>query len=1370
MRHLVPLLLLLILVGSSVADDWSVKRSAFDPRIVARYKAMLSHRPNDGYALGKLVALYRKHRSLGALVAEYRALAQGNPKSFAYQVILGHLQRSAGNTEQAVLHYERAAALNPKSPTVPAALAAMYRKLGRTQDAQKSYEQTLTMAQSARDRKRYLKALATLSLATNDMAAARRYFDRLVALEPKNILLRIELAQALAKSGHEAEAIAQYQTILNSTSDSSQKADVLKEIGGLLHKQGKVEQAVATYRKAMGLTAAGHWLRRDLTERVIAIYRQRENLKSLIEHYEQTWKRRGQFEHEVLGRLYDETGDEARALKSYNAALKAAPHAVDTRVRLIGLLERSGQDKEVIAEYRKLARIAPGEPRYQLELAKRLYRSGAQKEAFLILDRCGQRFPGDASVHSALADLYARWGEQKRAMRAAQILVRIEPQDPSHLINLGEQLYLQGNKRKAIETWRRLLQVVPKRHAALARLAEIFGQHDMTREAIDLLTRAIKLKPKHVPYHRALALLLERKRHVIKALQSWDQVLQLAKAEGLRAASREARTRIIDILHRSYQLRGRINVYRMDFEGPARNVDAGFMLAEAYLKLGDVEHAAEVYRSVLKIDDKNLEALTALESVYRRQRKLQQAVELLKQLALLQPQLARDYYQRMADLLLQLYDDKQALVYAHKALAMGSGDAKSYQQLGELYEKQEDYENAMKAYRQAIKLAPSRFQVHFALARMLSQQGRYAQAEKLYRQVITTAQPPELIQKAFRIGVELSGYLNQLEQLEKEIVPLSVMSTNAQVYRRLLVQIYRRRVPMLIDQARQGSSATRQSALDELKRIGIRGLAPLLEDLSGATTGRGELVRMLGYLQNPNAVVPLLRIASKEPEESVVTIRGTSGYYPYRYSSLNNKKLMRAVNLRVEATVAVGRIADERAVPGLVLLLSSREGPLRDAAAWALSRVDSRAGTKALFQALGDPRATAQMMACAGLGLNGGPSMRPVLEEVMLDHSRDERVRASCAWGLGASGQGRGTTSLSTMLESGDMELQRCAAWSLGATGQTQALPALVRALWSKQRNVRRVVLWSIAQIATGAPITPVRQTPDVVMQDGTVDGHRFLAALTASVAELEGAGLARALYRVVTGEREALVQGLIAALGRHRDVALRVLVDLDSDPRQLSLGPLTAHRDRLTAGERVQLDRSVHAVCLPLAPHIARLIGHRDPLVRERAISLYAKLAPQDVALQIRRGLTDPSSSVRVKALSGVRLALQRGRFSLTEATSILGTSLGRQQFQERETAAVVAGEIARPELAPLLVRALTDPNGFVRQAAARALSHVGTKPGIAALRRALDDDVPHVRAAACWSLGQLRVMAARPQVQARTTDPSRMVQTAARMALRRL
>ncbi|MCK5800070.1 MAG: tetratricopeptide repeat protein, partial [Deltaproteobacteria bacterium] len=101
------------------ADDWSVHHSGFNPRLVQRYKALLHRRPNDGYALAKLIKLYKQHRTVASLIAEYRRRADAHPKSFVYQVIAGHLYRRVGERRKAITYYQRAATLRPKSPSVP---------------------------------------------------------------------------------------------------------------------------------------------------------------------------------------------------------------------------------------------------------------------------------------------------------------------------------------------------------------------------------------------------------------------------------------------------------------------------------------------------------------------------------------------------------------------------------------------------------------------------------------------------------------------------------------------------------------------------------------------------------------------------------------------------------------------------------------------------------------------------------------------------------------------------------------------------------------------------------------------------------------------------------------------------------------------------------------------------------------------------------------------------------------------------------------------------------------------------------------------------------------------------------------------------
>jgi cellulose synthase operon protein C len=1387
MRHLLTVVVLGLVAGASsmarAQDDWSVQRSEFDPRVVARYKAMLARSPNDGYALGKLVGLYKKHRSLAALIGEYKAAAKTNPDSFATQVILGHLHRRASDNAQAAKHYEKAGQLNPKSPTVPAALGALYQKLGRPAEAREAYQKALALSSSVKEKKGHLRSLAQLALTERDLPAARKYYDQLVALEPKNTLLRMELAQALAKSGATKEAIEQYQLILKRTSDSATKADVMKEIGGLQAQSGQEMEAVATYRKAMALTTVGHWLRKELTDRIIAIYRAKEQLKDLIAYYEKTWTHKGAFELDILARLYDETGDEAKALKSYRAALKASPQAVDTRVRLVALLERGGQDKEVIAEYRKLVQIAPGDPKFAIELAKRLYRAGQQKDAIAVLDSVASRFSGDASVHSALADLYARWGDQKRAMKSAQVLVRIEPKDPSHLINLGEQLFLQGQKKKAVETWKRLLAVVKERHAGYAKLAEIYAQHEMVKEAIELYQKAIKLAPKNLAYHRELAGLHERKQQTTEAIRAWESVLALGKSLGKPEAKREARTRIIEILHRTYQLRYRLNTYQRAFDGSPPDLDAGFFLAEAHQKLGQDAQAALVYQRILERDKDNLDAMTALEGVYRKQRKLAPAVELLKRMAVLQPTRAREIYQRIAELLLQLYRDKEALAYAHKAVALGPQDALSYQRLGELYEKKEDYEGAAKAYQRAIQLDPSRVRVHFALARLNTQQGRYAEAEKLYRQVVVAARTPETVLKAFRLVVDLSDHLGKLDTLEKEILPLSVTSANAETYRRLLVQIYQRRVPALIDRVRHGDSKSREVARRELHAIGVRGLPPLLEELAATQAPPRRLIRMLGYLGNPGAVIPLLRIAEKEADEEVTTIYGStgSGYYygAYYNSPYRSTKASALMNRRVEATVAAGRIAEERAVPGLLRLLASKEAALREASAWSLARIkDPRAG-KALLGALADSRPFVETMACAGLGVQGNASMRPVLEEVMLDRERRIRVRSACAWALGVLGQAKATDPLIEALQQGEDDIQRAAAWSLGMLGDKRALPALSRALWSRRGPVRRAILWAMLRIA-GGPAGKPPLPPEVPIRDGKLDEEDLVARLTREVDEPPAGAPQKTLAGVLQAQQGAIVDGLQSALSRHRDVAVRVLADLDARPELPSLGPFTASSDQLAAGERASLERTVEAVTRRVAPQVAALLGHSDSAVRLRALSVYGKLGASDLAAQVERALRDPQWEVRIAALEALAVGQRRGAVSRPVLLRLASTALRSGHWRQRETAVKLAAGLRDASAAPVLAGALRDANGFVREQAALGLGATGSPAwgggtpkgeAIPALTAALDDEVPHVRAAACQSLAALRAPGARTRVSALSiSDPSPLVRTAAQRALKTL
>ena len=1353
-------------VAAAQDDPWAVKRSGFDPRVVAKYKAMLNRRPTDSHAFKRLVKLYRQHRSMGQLIGEYQSLARAKPASYAYQLILGHLNRRAGSYKPAVNHYRKAAKLRPKNPVPHAALGGIHARLNEGKQATEAYNKALELTRQRRGRAskkrqmRYLKRLAQIAVNNRQNKEASKYYKQLLALAPKNMRLRLEMARAMALGGMGQEALKHLTVVLKSTGDSARKAQLYKEIGDVHHKLEDVKSAVATYRKAMALTIRGHWLRRELTERIIQIYREKEMLGKLIAEYEKRWKVRGQFEWEVLGRLYQEVGNETRALAAYRAALKKAPYAVRTRLALISLLDRSGKPEEVLEEYRKLARYAPGEPRYRLKLAKKLYEVGKHKEAVATLDRLGRAFPGDASVHSILRDLYNGWGYYKRAKAEAHNLVRIEPKDPDYLIALGEQFYTEGKKRKALAVWKRLLRVIPVRHKAYAKLAEVYAQHKMDQQAIALFRKAIKLSPKTIDYHQGLAHLFESKRMHGDAVKSWEAVMKLAKAAKNRRVLRKSRRKLIDVMRRAYSLRGRIRLVAIRFKGPSPDLDDGFFLALGYLKLNDLKSATRIYQRVVELWPNNIEAMGDLVKVYVTQRKLKQAVALLRVLAVKDKAGQRDHYLKISNLLLYLGKDAEALAYANRA--KDPKNPRSFEKMGRVFEMKGDYKRARMEYEKAIKLSKQLtrrplISSLFALARLESREGRPNKAEELYRKVIVKASNPDQIDKAFDLVVNISSYLGTMTVLEKEISPLAVTSTNAKAYRKLLVRIYKRRVPVLIDQARRGDAATRAAARKELARIGARGLSPLLEELAVATGT--AMIRYLGYLGNPNAVNPLLRIAEKK-HEKVITIYAqrrsrSSRRYRYRYRRRRygyprwniSQAGTGTIGRRVQATVALGRISSPRASEGLIRLLDNKETRLRDAASWALSRVARRSekGTRqkvsrTMFLGLGDSDSTVQMMSCAGLAMLRDPALRPVLEEVMKDDRRHTRVRAACAWGLGVQGDKRSVPALVEVLQGGDGELQRCAAWSLGALGDAAAVDPLVRSLWTKRDRVRRAILWALGRITARAGPLKGARVPDVVLKNNRLDADDFLRRLTTSLDDLGGAARAKNMVRVIEARGEAIARGVRVALGRHRDVVLRVLRDLDAGGDRVSLGPLTSGRGLLSAPEQARLDRAVEKACATLEPALGRLRGHRDPLVRTRSLAVLTRLARPGLEAHLRRALKDASWSVRVGALGAATRAHRSKTITTAQALTLVKPSLKSAHWREREAAARTLADLGHRSVVPALAVAAKDSNAFVREASMAGLGRTGGARAVALLRSARKDDVLEVRQAACRALVRLR------------------------------
>ncbi len=1364
-------------VGSQAfaQDDWGVRRDPFDKGLIGRYKRMLAGRPSDAKALGKLMAMYRRYRSIGLLVREYQG-AQGKHPSFSNLMVLAYLQRHQGNTDEALARFTEAAAQKPGNATVHAELGKMLRARGKAAQAVSHYEKALSLASGKKQKMASLRILADLAMDTGNITSAKAYLEKFLQLDPNNSQTLIELGEALAQHKRYDEAIEIFRkTETKLRADPIMRVELVTRIGQALEGKGEDLAAVAEYERGMQFGGRGYYTTKELIARIVAIYRQRQELATLVGKLEKRWKpkRRSYFEWDTLARLYEETGEADKAIEAYRKAIKKTPYELDTQRRLISLLENSGREDEALKQYERVIQVAPGEPRFQLELAKRYWRQGKTKQALAMTKKIQTRFARDAGVIASLADLYTAWNRSKEALAAYQVLARIEPGDSRHLENLGEQHFQDGDKAKAEKVWKKILRV--KNAQNYARLAGIYAEHDMLADAIAMYSKAIELEAKVAKHYKGRANVFERLRQIGESITDWEKVLALSPDKKSYASARqEARRRVVNLLARTRRgrrprrppLHGRIATWELGFHASPPSLGDGFYLIEAYRRTGQDNNLKRTLEELLKLRPGDQGLMVQLVKSYRTGQQHDLAVTLLLELARLNPGRERDFYNQIAEIKTDLQQDDEAIEYVRRALEKSPNDPIAYQRLAERYEAMQKQGKAIEAYEKVLELSPRSFSVSFVLARLYINQGERQKATELYRQVLTKASKPEILSRAGREAVELEWLGGSLKGLLRTVSPLVASQAHKPVYRRILVQIYDRYVPQLAAKLEHANVKERNAARQELNKLGASGLRPLLEALADQSDPQQQrtAVSVLGYLGNTAAAAPLVRMAKREPATTNSRLHG-----PLDWSA------------RVSALIAAARLGDPRTIPTLLALANHNELSMREVAVFALGVTSDPKTLPALMKASEDQRHSMQTLACLAFSeLKGKESIRNSTEraiEMLADNKLHDHTRAACAWLIGYRRATRGQDALLRALSRGNDQTQRLAAWSLGEIGKESAALALVSAYASKREPVRSSAANALEKLL-GKPPTRARDTTAVRHAIFPIASKRFDEART--IASLASEKNSTAFdVSLLIGQHKNLAFGLRAAITQHRDLVLRALIDLDQWDEGISFGLLSAGHKKLTPARRKALAKTLRSVGTILLPDLTLLAQHRDPEVRSRSLSIVSKTGGIVARDLLIAGLSDSNLGVRKTAMRAAARLATAAPASADALAAVITSRLEKApHWQERAAAAAALARWPvqrRPRLhQDALIKALaTDEKGFVRAAAATSLGSrlrpktKASTPAIAALANAANhktEPLSIVRLQAVRALQKLGgAEAQRVLASVATSDPSKRVREAA-------
>ena len=106
--------------------------------MLARYRARLRANPLEEFSFKRLVSLYKKHSSMARLVREY-----SGARSSTDLIVLGRLQASMGQHEEALEHFEQSASLTPEYLMARYHIGVIHERLGNFEEAKQAFHRSM---------------------------------------------------------------------------------------------------------------------------------------------------------------------------------------------------------------------------------------------------------------------------------------------------------------------------------------------------------------------------------------------------------------------------------------------------------------------------------------------------------------------------------------------------------------------------------------------------------------------------------------------------------------------------------------------------------------------------------------------------------------------------------------------------------------------------------------------------------------------------------------------------------------------------------------------------------------------------------------------------------------------------------------------------------------------------------------------------------------------------------------------------------------------------------------------------------------------------------------------------------------------------
>jgi tetratricopeptide (TPR) repeat protein len=630
---------------------------------------------------------------------------QRDPSSVEACNLLGIVDANKKDYDQALAAFQRALKLDPNSTATHNNLGNLYLTQQKVDAAQQEFSTVLKIAPSNRDAH---YNLGLLFLAKGSPLAAIRHLQQ---VSPQTRDTRFNLIRAYLAAGKTAVALQQSRVL-----SAAHKQDVQLHftLGVLLASAKQYKAAQLELEQANALQPETFEILHNLGQ---AYLRSRAYDKADV-----TLNRALKLKPDsaetlyLLAQAYSEQSRPLDALELLVRAHKLAPENTDVIFLMARVSMTQDYYEDAIPLLESGLKIAPQRADLHAALGESYFMSGKAEKA---IDEFKTLIALDPSARSYtfMGLSYRHLGRFDEALKYFNQGLKLDPANPSCLFNIGYIQERQGSYAEADRLFQQALRSNPDFSEALLELANLRTREKKYAEAAELLRRYVKVSRDAATGYYKLAM-VERNLHQTAAAQRDLSVFQtLSKNSATGPVPYQHLFDYLDNRTRlSAQARSQLDIAELNEQikkHPGQSQDL-YLLAESYLKAGDVAKARETIAQLDQVSAEDYRTQTGVGVLLARYRVYDDAIQHFQAALRANPD-SDDVKFDLANAYFHKGQYREALSTAQTISSSGQQDDAYLALLGDTEAHLGDSARAAEIFRSAINRNPDNDQYYLSL-------------------------------------------------------------------------------------------------------------------------------------------------------------------------------------------------------------------------------------------------------------------------------------------------------------------------------------------------------------------------------------------------------------------------------------------------------------------------------------------------------------------------------------------------------------------------------------------------------------------------------------------------------------------------------